>query len=269
MILTAGMDSTATLWDAESLDFQALVVHGEGATINQASFSPDGDRIVTAGDDGVARVWARDVVEEFGTESLVLQDDDVPPEQEQSHAGNVLDAAFSPDGSTIVTVGEDGIARVWGAEQGEELLEFDKHVRAVTSVAFHPKEAGLVVTGGRDGTARVWNVVNDDEPDELEVLQQPEAVSTVAFSPDGRWIVTGSPDGVTRVWDWRAGKLLGSMRMHADYVNAAALTTDRRVLTASDDHSAKIYECGICGGLAEVEEQAKSRLRELGLAPSE
>ena len=263
-ILTAGKDSTATLWNAESLEYEDLVVHGPGATINHASFSPDGDRIVTAGDDGVARVWTRDADGVFGVEPLVLQADEAPPEQEQSHEGNVFDAAFSRDGSLIVTVGEDGIARVWDSESGEELREFDKHGGTVSSVAFHPEEPNVVVTGSRDRTARVWNV---DTGDELEVLTQPEAVTTAAFSPDGRWIVTGSPDGVTRVWDWREGKLLGSMRMHADSVNAAEIGPDGRLLTASDDHSAKIFECEICGGLAEVKEQAEDRLRELGLAP--
>ena len=65
-----------------------------------------------------------------------------------------VDVAFSPDGSLLVTAGADGVARVWGADDGRLRQSFT-HGAPLTSAAFD-RDATRVVTGGADGIARVW-----------------------------------------------------------------------------------------------------------------
>ena len=51
------------------------------------------------------------------------------------------------------------------------------------------------------------------------------------------------------------------MSHHADLVNSVVLSPDDSlILSASDDGTARIYPCENCGSLAELVEEAKTRL---------
>jgi WD40 repeat protein len=69
----------------------------------------------------------------------------------------VRSAAFSPDGTRIVTASEDNTARVWEASTGKELAQLQGHTAWVRSAAFSP-DGTRIVTASEDNTARVWEV---------------------------------------------------------------------------------------------------------------
>jgi WD40 repeat protein len=72
----------------------------------------------------------------------------------QAAVGN---AAFSPDGTRVVTASEDNTARVWDAATGNPLSPPLHHQQGVRSAAFSP-DGTRVVTASEDQTARVWDV---------------------------------------------------------------------------------------------------------------
>ena len=78
-----------------------------------ASFSPDGTRIVTAPDDGTARIW--DAAD--GHEIVKLK----------GHDKVVTFAAFGRDGRYVVTTSLDNTARVWDAADGREIAPPMEH----------------------------------------------------------------------------------------------------------------------------------------------
>jgi WD40 repeat protein len=55
-VVTASLDKTARVWDAESRRALAILTGHQGA-VHTAEFSPDGKRVVTASSDKTARVW--------------------------------------------------------------------------------------------------------------------------------------------------------------------------------------------------------------------
>ena len=62
--MTASFDGTARVWDAAT--GEELLALGDGALLNDAAFAPDGLRIVTAGFDGKARIYACEVCGSLG-----------------------------------------------------------------------------------------------------------------------------------------------------------------------------------------------------------
>jgi hypothetical protein len=106
------------------------------------------------------------------------------------HAGRVVTAGFSPDGTTIVTASDDNTARLWDS-RGRPLSELRGHTASLNYAAFSPDGQTLVTTSN-DGTARLGDR-EGKHPVELKGHKSP--VTYAAFSPDGQTIVTASEDG--------------------------------------------------------------------------
>ena len=75
----------------------------------------------------------------------------------KGHTALVSSAAFSADGTRIVTASTDRTAQIWDAVSGEILREIDGHSRGLQTAVFSP-DGGRVVTASMDGTARIWDV---------------------------------------------------------------------------------------------------------------
>jgi WD40 repeat protein len=68
----------------------------------------------------------------------------------------VWSAAFSPDGTRVITASQDRTARIWDAASGREIAILRGHDNWVVHAAFSP-DGSRAVTASRDKTARVWN----------------------------------------------------------------------------------------------------------------
>lgn len=75
-----------------------IVLEGHERRVTFGTFSPDGQRIITASYDGTARLWDA----ASGRMELALA----------GHASRVAHAAFSPDGSKVVTASDDNTAKL-------------------------------------------------------------------------------------------------------------------------------------------------------------
>jgi len=113
---------------------------------------------------------------------------------------SVTGAAYSPDGSLIVTTNTDGVARIWDASSHDQVGVLGQPGLALNGAAFSPNGT-LVATAGNDGTARIWNVSTHKQ--EGKPIQEPtdQPLTSVAFGSDGKRLVTASEDGTARIWD--------------------------------------------------------------------
>ncbi|MGE4046209.1 MAG: hypothetical protein AB7F35_15240, partial [Acetobacteraceae bacterium] len=137
---------------------------GHGASVFTATFSADGQRVVTASADRTARVWDLSGPRPVAT---VLE----------GHTSGVSSAAFSADGRYVVTASWDETARVWdlsGPRPVATVLE--GHTGAVSSATFSA-DGRRVVTASRDETARVWDL-SGAQPVATVLEGHTDAVST-------------------------------------------------------------------------------------------
>jgi WD40 repeat protein/tRNA A-37 threonylcarbamoyl transferase component Bud32 len=105
------------------------------------------------------------------------------------HTGFVRCVAYSPDGRTIASGGDDKIARLWDVVTGKELARLIGHTGDVSDVAFAPDGKTLATVAG-DGTARLWDSTTGAS---LGVLwQETNSLRVAAFSSDGKFFAAGT-----------------------------------------------------------------------------
>jgi WD40 repeat protein len=70
-----------------------------------------------------------------------------------------------------------------------------------------------------------------------------DAVTSVAFSPDGQRLATASRDKTAKVWDARTGQELRALKGHTDDVTSVAFSPDgQRLATTSGDGTARVWD---------------------------
>ena len=157
-----------------------------------------------------------------------------------AHKEPVFAAAFSPDGKLLATAGRDGLVKLWDPATGKERLTFKGHTSYVNCVAFSPD--GKVVASGQGqrfvpGEVKLWDPTTGKELASLEAKKgggaHADAVTAVAFSPDGKTLATAGTDGLVRLWDAEGKKLLGGLRPPVGgEVRALAFFPDGKTLAA-------------------------------------
>jgi WD40 repeat protein len=162
----------------------------------------------------------------------------------RGHEAGIASAAFSPDGTRVVTASQDKTARIWDAATGKAIIVLRDHEGAVNSGAFSP-DGTRVVTASEDRTARIWDAATGEAIAVLRIQNDPgyfHAVLIAAFSPDGARIVTGSADFTARLWDVATGLEIAVLRRDSMVTSATFSPDGARVLTA--DGTARIWDVG-------------------------
>jgi WD40 repeat protein len=158
----------------------------------------------------------------------------------EGHTRSVLACAVAPDGSWLVSAGDDGTLRVWDPSAGATLQTLTGHDGPVLACAVAP-DGSWLVSAGDDGTLRVW------DPSAGAILQtltgHDGPVLACAVAPDGSWLVSAGDDGTLRVWDPSAGAILQTLTGHDGPVLACAVAPDGSWLVgAGDDGTVRIWD---------------------------
>ncbi|MGE0475067.1 MAG: hypothetical protein AB7P17_15640, partial [Nitrospirales bacterium] len=197
---------------------------GHTDSIWASAFHPDNTTVVTASDDGTARLF--DVL--TGSTIKVLP-----------HRGAVNVVKFSPNGQWIMTGSNDSEAKVWGGRSGEFYAVFNGHHASILEGTFSPNSQ-LLATASRDHTVMIWEVNSKKLIQHFQKHQS--EVTFVAFSPDGRLVASASKRGEIIVWDPYTGKIHHTFKGHEKEVWMLEFhPTDPILVSASWDHTARVW----------------------------
>ncbi len=230
LLALAALENYPYTWQAERALGQAVLgnrlrlILRHGAMVNTAMWSSAGTRILTASNDGAARVWDAHT----GAELVTFSD----------HKEGVTTALWSPSEKHVVTTGKDGAVKVWDADAGVELFTLDQPANlAIWS------PSGEQLLTAHDATAQVWDAATG-EP-RLMLSGHTDQINAIAWSPTGGKILTGSKDHTARVWDVQTGKAMLILAGHTAQVRWAVWSPDgSRIVTAGNDGVAKVWDAG-------------------------
>jgi WD40 repeat protein len=172
------------------------------------------------------------------------------------HTMVVSSVAFSPDGQYALSGSWDTTLRLWEVATGEQVRIFEGHKDAVYSVAFSPdgQYALSGSCGEHDedddciaGELRLWDVTTGET---MRIFEGHEGrVSSVAFSPNGKYALSGSLDGMLRLWDVATGDHLRVFEGHEGRVSSVAFSPDGQTALSGSCGERNEYDHCISGEL--------------------
>jgi WD40 repeat protein/tetratricopeptide (TPR) repeat protein len=223
-VVSGSGDDTVRLWDlATGKEERRFTGHERWVT--SVAVTPDGRYVVSGSGDFTVRVW-----------------DLATGKEERRFTGHerwVNSVAVTPDGKYVVSGSHDNTVRLWELATGKEVRRFTGHEAAVISVAVAPDGRYIVSGSGGvwankdwvkiDNTVRLWELATGKEVRRFTGHEY--AVSSVAVTPDGKYVVSGIDDGV-RLWDLATGKEVRRFMGHQDWVRSVAVTPDGKYIVS-------------------------------------
>ena len=239
--LALGLDdatSTVNVWDlakGTSQTFQAKneVVPTQGYGISAIAFTPDGQKLITAGRSREIKVW------EGPTHKLLKH---IP----KASSSWIESLAVSGDGTTIVSAGQDGAIRRWDSVTGIERTKDDWLVDRVTGAAFS-RDGKTAITFCADGTLRTWDATTGRPIRAVALPSGGRSSARGELAPDGRTLFTNA-SGMLKALDVATGAAVKlpdlpndlkceGLRLGADRKTLLAYSEDKVVLL--DWHTGK------------------------------
>lgn len=224
-VVSAAEACTFRRWDPSTGRRTALIV-GPGVRGDLSAVAPDGSFAVLEKGDGLT-IWETATGE--------------PRVGIAGHKYGVRRCAISPDGSLVVTAGEDDdILKVWDARTGAERSSLEGHEHPSDLVTLSPD--GSFVLSSSFGDVRTWDA-RSGEP--LRQLWAPtnkfSEVPAIALKPDGRTMIV--PDGsVLREFDLQSGERTGLMINHGSDITAVAVSPDGTLLVTASEATTRIWD---------------------------
>jgi WD40 repeat protein len=222
-ILTGGADATARIWQTKSGEAAGAALP-HTATVSQVAFRADGKVFATATETGVAQLW-----------DMVSRARIGDPMRHEPHISGI---EFSRDGKLLMTAGWDGKVRQWNAATAESAGPVFGTAQEITCMRLTP-DNNAIATGHRDGMVNLWSPSGKL----LQGMSHKKAITSLAFSHTGQYLVTGSEDYTASVWNVATGRPAGDPIRHEAPVTAVAFDpVGDRVATAADDGAVRIWD---------------------------
>ncbi|KAK7062875.1 Chromatin assembly factor 1 subunit [Paramarasmius palmivorus] len=146
------------------------------APVNVVRWSPNGETIASAGDDGMIIIWAPSSTPQASAYGSDVNPDEMSNEKEfwkprimvRCTSMEVYDLAWSPTGEYIIAGSTDNAARIFHAADGKCLHEIADHTHFVQGVSWDPLNE-YIATQSSDRAMHVHRITHNHHGGSLEI----------------------------------------------------------------------------------------------------
>jgi WD40 repeat protein len=206
-------------------------------------------------------VEAFDTWDYLRTRSLLANDLNTNPQLQQyefEHTAWVAAVAYSPTTNMLASAGcasncENGELILWNVKNGylDKITSITENLSEISSLAFNP-DGSLLATGGcskfdqgscTQGQITLWDM-KTYQPIGKPITAYSDTIQTLAFSPDGTFLVSGGCGaydlsactvGELRLWEVQDQSQIGDpIRGHTSWITDMAFSPDGQAFASSN-----------------------------------
>lgn len=170
------------------------------------------------------------------------------------HTFPVTAVAFSPDGETLISGGDDTV-RLWSLTSGKAIRTLMGHTgnwseSAVTSIAVSPN-GKFIASGGTDNTIRIWKLTDFLKSNRGKIRTLTghsqgsllaQGVRTIAFSSDGKILASGGGDKLIKLWNTATWQEISTLNGHSDAISALAFSPVEQTLISAANVTIRLWK---------------------------
>jgi WD40 repeat protein len=237
-LVTTSGDGSARIWDRKTGQ-QLTSISSGNAEFNSIAVHPHDPIIATGDSAGVVKLWDADTGLELESFSLT----DLYSEEGEKAEGNgdeiiVTAVSFSPDGNRLVGGNFGGTIKIWDVSSGEVTV-LPTHPQ-LTSLIYHPDGAYLAVANGLyPGFVSLLEISTGEQ---LYKVESGNAVSGLAFSPDGKRLASTGLDGNLIIRDSFSSEMLASKAIGGESYTPAFDPDGQRLIIAHPNGTAILLD---------------------------